>query len=277
MTNKGEAAIGSYSKGEGIYLFCIARPPLPKLKDLAFNEQCPSSQQVFKDVVAVFCKVPLADFCGPSAESKLQDPAWVAPRAYRHGEVVQEVLRHSPVLPVGFGTIFSSPQRLEGLLEKHYETITHFLDEVEDKEEWSVKGMLDRKKAKQVFVSKAVTKDVEDLSSLTPGIRYFQEKRAGAAAEEKLRHWLRETSQDIWNDLNRYCSDFCERKVFPLSAEKGNLDVVLNWAFLVTRGAEGDFRVQVDDVNAGYEKDGLTFQLTGPWPPYSFCPRLEME
>ena len=38
----------------------------------------------------------------------MEDLAWVAPRALRHEEVILTVMEQGPVLPVRFGTVFSS-------------------------------------------------------------------------------------------------------------------------------------------------------------------------
>jgi hypothetical protein len=53
--------------------------------------------------------------------------------------------------------------------------------------------------------------------------------------------------------------------------------MVLNWAFLVPQGAVADFQKQVEHVNARRTPSGLTFAVSGPWPPFSFCPTLETE
>jgi hypothetical protein len=53
-------------------------------------------------------------------------------------------------------------------------------------------------------------------------------------------------------------------------------DMVLNWAFLVPRKAVADFRTRIEQANAEHDRQGLVFQLSGPWPPYSFCPALEL-
>ena len=34
---------------------------------------------------------------------------------------------------------------------------------------------------------------------------------------------------------------------------------------------------QVEQANAAQALPGLTFAVTGPWPPYSFCPALSLE
>jgi Gas vesicle synthesis protein GvpL/GvpF len=52
--------------------------------------------------------------------------------------------------------------------------------------------------------------------------------------------------------------------------------MILNAAFLVDRDREGDFDLQVKEIDARYEN--LKFKYTGPWPPYNFVNiRLKLE
>jgi len=215
--------------------------------------------------------VPLEEFCGSSAESRMQDLNWLGPLVCRHEAVIEHVMRHSPVFPARFGTLFSSIESLEDFLKKHYGEISRFLDKVTGKEEWAVKGLLNRARAREEFLSVILARQEKKLSS-SPGMRYFQEQQIRAGVDKALNCWLKSVCQEIANDLRGYASDFCKRKVLDRGAE-GN-ETVLNWAFLVTRSAIVEFRERIDRVNANLAHQGLVFELSGPWPPYSFSSSL---
>ena len=53
--------------------------------------------------------------------------------------------------------------------------------------------------------------------------------------------------------------------------------MVLNWALLLPAAAVADFRGRIERANAEQNPGGLAFEVSGPWPPYSFCPVLETE
>ena len=174
-------------EGEGIYLFCLARPHLAETLDLSGPDDGQAvSQCTFQGIRAVIGKVSLGEFCGPEAESRLKDLAWIGPRAYRHEEVVRQVMHHSPVLPARFGTIFTSLDGLENLIKIHAITILQFLDHVAGKEEWSVKGLVDSEKAKKRVYSTTMAAEAENLASLPPGARYFREKRIQSEIGNRL-------------------------------------------------------------------------------------------
>jgi hypothetical protein len=268
-----EIAVG---RGEGIYLFCFARPHVLHLKQPSgLDDRYPLSQWTFKDVMAVLSKISLHDFCGPLAESRMQDLSWVGPRACRHEEVVEQVLQHSPVFPARFGTIFCSLESLVKLLKMHHTGISQFLDEVADKEEWAVKGLMDRGKAKDELASAILGREASGLASMSPGARYFQEQRIRNNAGKELSCRVNKLRKDVANSLGQYACRFCERRL--LSREATGTDMIVNWAFLILKDSVPDFRARVAQAKEGYEKQGLKFELSGPWPPYSFCPFLTMK
>jgi hypothetical protein len=261
-----------------IYLFCFARSDLVgELEGTGVDGHHPLYLfRRFPDVCAIVSEVPLEDFCGPAAELQMQQLAWVGPRAFRHEAVVEKVMRHSPVLPARFGTLFSSQESLAEFLATHRKTISQFLERVADQEEWSVRGLLDRKQAGQALMSASLAALQEELATLPPGTRYFQEQRIRSAAEKELSLWLNETCRQVVTDLMRQVSDFCECPVVPREPLESGIEVVLNWAFLLPKSAATTFCGRIDQLNANHAPKGLVFELSGPWPPYRFVPPLSM-
>jgi hypothetical protein len=276
MSDNGNIISEEGCKADGIYLFCFARRDgLLFLNITGLDEQYPVYQWAYKDIIAVLCRLSLEEFCGAASETRMKDLSWIGPRACRHEEVVEHVMRHSPVLPARFGTIFSSLKRLEALLEIHYRTIVRFLEQVDEKDEWSVKGLIDRAKVKESFTAAILTREEDRRASLSPGKRYLIEKRIRSVAEKESSIWLKGVIEGLGNDLRRQVPYFCERRIVALDRE--DMNPILNWAFLVPRDTADSFRTRVDQANADHARQGLLFQLSGPWPPYSFCPSLEVE
>jgi hypothetical protein len=264
---------------QGLYLFCLARLnrlPLP-LEGKGLDGQSPLEVADFQDLAAVWSPVAVEDFSGPDAAERLRDLAWIGPRIIRHQEVVVGVMRHSPVLPARFGTIFSSATNLIKLLQEHEDAITGFLDRVADREEWAVKGLLDRSGAKGKLFSLKQAREAERLGALSPGKRYFQEQRLWADCDQELQRWLQEVCRKLWGDLRDYAAEARERRLLSREATGNDKDMVLNWAFLVPEKASAGFQARIREANAQYSERGLVFECTGPWPPYSFTPALDLE
>src|SRR5208337_1782624 len=206
---------------KALYLFCFARASrLGELEGAGVDGQHPLSvfrttagavrQPPLRAVCAVLSEARLEDFCGEAAELRLRDLAWVGPRALRHEAVVEEVMRHSPVLPVRFGTLFSSQELLAEFLDKHGAVISEFLERVTDQEEWSVRGLLDRRQAGAALTVATLAAQQAQLATLPPGRRYFAEQRIRAGAEKGLSLWLEQTRREVARELMKEASDFCE-------------------------------------------------------------------
>ncbi len=265
---------------QGIYLYCLARlsrlPPLP-LEGKGVDGQGLLEVAIFQDLAAVWSPVRVEDFCGPEAEERMGDLTWIGPRVIRHQEVTAGVMRHSPVLPVRFGTIFSSLANLEKVIERHSDTIAGFLERLTDQEEWAVKGLLDRPEAKDKLFSLKLGREAKTLEALSPGKRYFEEQRLRSACDQELQGWLQKVCQEVWTDLRDYAVEVREGRLLSREATGSDKDMVWNWALLMPRQAVGSFQALIQEVNARYAERGLSLECTGPWPPYSFTPALDLE
>jgi hypothetical protein len=262
-----------------IYLFCFARPHLVgEIKGTGVDGRLSLwALRTSPGLCAVVSEVAREEFCGAEAELQMQELAWVAPRALRHEEVVEEVMRRSPVLPVRFGTLFSTTESLGEFVGLHHQTISKFLDRVADHEEWSVKGIFDRKRAAQALLAESIAAQQARLDALSPGTRHFQEQRIRAGVEKELSLWLYRTCRRVASDLREQASDFCVCPIAPCTPLESGKEVVVNWAFLLPKDSTAALRARIDQLNANLVAQGLVLELSGPWPPYRFVPPLSVE
>jgi hypothetical protein len=262
--------------GDPVYLFCLARADAISGVDGAgagVDGQRPLDIIRKQDVVAVVSAVNVDDFSGPAAEARMQDLSWIGPRACRHEEVVELVMRSSPVVPVRFATLFSSRATLLAWLETHHAGISQALDRFADHQEWAVKGALDKRQAEAPLIAAALTRNALPASA---GARYLEERRIRAGIGQELNAWRKELCERIARELRGHAVEFRERAVGPqLSDDEGT--PILNWAFLISSERVGEFRACVERMNAAHAEHGLAIDCCGPWPPYSFCPALDAE
>lgn len=269
-----------------LYLFCFARTDrLPAIETLGggiANNQGVRAELFLREalgITAVLCNVQIEEFTGPQAISLLKDLSWLTPRACSHQEVVEQVMHHSPVFPARFGTLFSEMARLDDLMFKHHDAIWAFLEYADDHEEWGIKGLVDRTKAEQYIVSERFAELKNNIQSLTPGKRYLYERSLRSNAKKNLDHWLCETADTISRKFRGFSSDFRSRKPISPSAigRTEDMSVMLNCSVLVSRTSHSKLQAQIDQLNRSYATSSVTFDISGPWPPYSFCPPIEMD
>jgi hypothetical protein len=260
-----------------LYLFCFAdSKSVVDLEGTGINGDETLFKRDFLDITAIGCETPLDLFTGPSAEQRLQDLNWVAPRAVRHSEVIVNVMRQSPVLPARFGALFSSEEKLLRTLEKNHETISSFLETVRGKDEWGVKCMLSREEAKRELIAKEMSEFQQEMEALPPGKRYFAERRKQAELEKGLISRVRQICRQELEMLTPKSAGALRRKIVQ-TVETGGIETVANWAFLVERRDLTEFSAVIARANRNHNHCGLFFSSSGPWPPYSFCPPFDLE
>lgn len=262
--------------GKGINLYCFARSGLKlNVASSRLESNEPVAFLEVGDVTAVYSHVALDDFTGESGERHFQDPAWVVPRALEHERVIEEVMAFSPVFPVRFGVIFSSREALAQVVLEHGKEISCFLDHVVGKEEWCVKGFVDTEKATETLLSfDPVLAGQRQALAASPGARYFQEKRLYAEARTRASRWSRSAAHEIEDELHGLGGESRPQKVSRGNDPGSSREMLLRHAFLVDRKSVGEFRDRVREIGSRWSERGGILELSGPWPPDSFCPVL---
>ncbi|MDP8237747.1 MAG: GvpL/GvpF family gas vesicle protein [Candidatus Hatepunaea meridiana] len=266
------------SDREVVYLYCLTGSNINRAFNvLGINSRNPVFMHGYNGIEAAISMVPFNEFCGADAETKMQDLAWVGPRACRHEEIIEYIMDQAPVFPVSFGTLFTSISKLENTISANHEAIIEFLDWMNDKEEWSVKALIEMKKVKHRLFSQILKKNSARLSTLTKGVRYFEEQRLRNGIDRELKLWINDAIGCILKTMNDCTIDFKERRVIDCSNDDNEMKVIRNWAFLIKRNFISAFNEIVAGINTEYKSRGLELELSGPWPPYSFVPSITRE
>lgn len=260
----------------GVYLYCFTRRgAVREIKAAGVDERGTVTTLETGAAAAVFSAVPLCEFAGDGAPSKAQDLQWIIPRACQHERVIEEVMRTAPVLPVRFGTVFSSAAVLEKFVAERGAEVARILDRLSDKEEWAVKGFVDLDRAKEwLMASDPILAECRRRLPEAPGARYFQQKSLDAKAEEAVRLWRRGVIDHVRALLAPHAVDACPLRPQPKNLTGCDAEMIFNAAYLLLRSDIDTFREQVARVGALYAGQGLTLEVSGPWPPYNFCPPL---
>ncbi len=258
---------------EAIYLYCFASSALlSTVEGMGVDGKNPVFLLPYRDVVAVAGFVAEGEF-GSGTEGGMGDLAWVGPRACRHEEVVERAMRHSPVLPVPLGTIFDSHESLENHLRNQHDTIREFLEKVSGQDEWGVRGILNHVSACERYVLEGMTMQSGRFPCKS-GRRRSEGRPNRSDGRKAMHRLLGSICQDLEEDLARMAADQRIRQNDANGLAVEDTHIVLNRAFLVPRDSASEFCARVRTANDECTIPGLFFELSGPWPPYSFCPRL---
>jgi hypothetical protein len=199
-------------------------------------------------------------------EAHLKDLAWLGPRALRHEEVIERMMRASPVLPLRFGCLFSSAQRLEELLRRERARIEAFIDKAAHEEEWSLQGSLDVVACEEAMF--AADPRMAKLPA-SAGARYLMEQKLRKDAARAARVWIQEAQTTLAHAL--------EGLVLERRSLRPTQEGAFHWALLVPRGAEAELASRLEPLAEQLSARGLRLSASGPWPLYNFAPHLGDE
>ncbi len=257
-----------------LYVFGLAKTAMVRAWDGGiYAEDTPLMLHAFGEISAITATVNIEDFSGPSAEEKFKDTEWLTARLLQHNDIIVQAMRHSPLLPMPFATLFVSPETLEQQIARNSDCILEYFKKVDKCQEWAVKILLVRDKAYEYLYHKNLLAIADMMQELPPGARYLKEKQLQSLTKSEVLVFIEASCQDIVQKLNDYAIEGRKRAISS-DADYDGKELIVNLAFLLDDDDVAAFIQQVQHVDASSSSYGLHLTLSGPWPTYSFCPRL---
>ena len=211
----------------------------------------------------VVSDVPLSRFGSAPLEAGLRNLEWVSSCAVGHERVVEHFVGHGAVLPAKLFTIFTTDAAAVARVDAHRAALTRAFDRVQGRDEWGVRVKFDEARALQDVQARAKRK----APGARPGTGFLVLKKAQNEAARRLLDEARGQADDAFARLGALAHD--ARRRTP-SATELRARLLLDAAFLVSRGTAPRFRAAVERLATTLSGRGYEITLTGPWPPYSF-------
>lgn len=259
----------------GLYLYCFFAGPPAVAPEQGLEGTHPTGVLSYRDVCALVSCVPLPEYNEQTLNRRLADLPWLTARVKRHEEIVRAVRGLHPVIPVKFGTIYLSAARVLEALQRHYQEFRAFLTFIRDKEEWGMKVFANGEPEHTLPDASALTCELDrKLATATPGEAYFLRKKRHNLLRQHVLQRLDALSHQIYQQVLSWCVEGRRNTLLSQRATGQAGEMILNAAFLLAQPEVGAFKHQLDALAAGYAGAGLAFELSGPWPPYNFCPTV---
>jgi hypothetical protein len=248
------------SEQSGKYVYCIIQTTEPlRFGRIGIGVEPADVHSVnYKDIAAVVSDTPLEVY-DPTRENVLA-----------HERVNEAVMRSYTVLPMSFSTVFKTREDIIELLRTAYDAFHDVLTKMQDKLEFGLKVLWEPE-----LIIREIEKDDDNLRLLRQqishqkGSTYFARMQYGRLVDSLLQERSEQLVSEIFSALGAV--SVASRANKPIGDK-----MILNAAFLVSRGREADFDAKVKEIDARYEN--LMFKYTGPWPPYNFVNiRLKLE
>jgi len=259
-----------------IYVYCITKiePNLNGSKELVPGLYLISEQGLY----AVVSEETEGEFDRENLERNLSNLEWIKQRAVLHEKVIEQIMEQAGVIPFKFGTLFNNEQNLKAMLVEHGDEFKSDLDQLADKEEWGVKVYCDKEKLKHnLNIESEEFKNIdEEISAASPGKAFILKKKREELLDVVLSKTLDTYVQGSFNQLSRYCREGRLNRILQREATGRDEDMILNAAYLVAKDKVAQFNQEADRLNSEGKGKGVSFEASGPWPPYNFClPRAE--
>lgn len=211
-------------------------------------------------LAAVVAAVPLEQFGEEPMRSNLEDLDWLAATARAHDAVVTAMQRAGPTIPLRLATLYHDDDRVAALLAERHDEFTAVLGKLTNRTEWGVKAYGDR------AVLAAPASPAPDDHS---GTAYLLRRRAELAARDAVEHRAAQCAAQIHERLVHVAADGRAQRLTDPVITGRKAWMIHNGTYLVDADRTAEFAALVHELDA--ETAGVTVELTGPWPPYSFA------
>lgn len=209
-------------------------------------------------VAAVFSRLPASDFGEAAWREHAEDPKWLAEVATQHQDVLGQLIEDTDVLPLRLPAMYRDEVHLHQMLESESTLFQAALGAIHDHVEWGVQLLL--------------TGEPEAAAPSRPSSgRDYLMQRANAAANRERDRGRRQT---LVEDAYAALADGARQSVVNQPQDpalRGRHEpMLLNSAHLVCRRHKDIFFMTVAEVAARLGPEGITVEVSGPWPPYNF-------
>lgn len=212
---------------------------------------------------AIVSDVPAEDYAQSALDEHVRDGRWLTARATAHQSI--NAAAHAAlaaVLPVPFGTIFTSEDRVREMLRTRAEELRAKLVTVHGRSEWVIGLHRDEAQAAE-HLSRVGDAMAGREHASGPGRRYLEEKQAEGTRRTELRGLDEAAAPSAHEMLGRVSR---QSFVEPVVEEAG--DLIARTTYLLRREDEHRLQDAVQRFNADWQDRGYELRATGPWPPY---------
>lgn len=222
-------------------------------------------------LAALVSRLDAAAYGASTIERNSADVAWLSPRAMAHDRVLTWAQERGGVLPLPMFSLWASEDALRRMLDSQQSDFERVFARVDGADEFGIRvHRRDEVLAQSLADLDPDTRRLQqEAAAASPGQRYLLERKLDDQMKLAVRSAGKRMAKQIFDELSALSRDAVAR---PLVGDPSTPDVtlVLNGAFLVDRARLETFRSAVGEKVRDFQPRGLTFDFSGPWPPYNF-------
>jgi Gas vesicle synthesis protein GvpL/GvpF len=209
------------------------------------------------DVAALASAVPAEEFGEAPLRERLNDRAWLERMAREHEDALERALAGTAVIPFRLCTVYESREHVAEFLSAHGAALADLLRRLDGRVELGVKAY---------FAPEAPER--EEAQS---GREYLLRRQRERGEAEEAARFKVECARASHERLAAAAEEARANPPQPPELSGRIEEMLLNGAYLVRRD-DGRLADAVAELESLYGPRGVTYEVTGPWPPYNFVP-----
>ena len=245
----------------GYYLYGIAEADrLGSIDGLAGIDDATVQPITHDRLSALVSPVQLASFHAAQQTTDLTETGWLARAVRAHEAVAEHGLGRVAVLPMRFGTVYSSPAAVSAVLAEHQAMLLAELNRLGTSTEWGLKvSLADQATPAEPDPAHQVT----EVAGRRTGTAWLLDRQSALSSKRRQRELVTDCIEDVRTSMRAYA-----REVVMSTGNERDRAELVSLSFLVDDVE--DFQAGFAAVRQRHSRSGLDFRMTGPWPPYHF-------
>jgi len=264
---------------KAIYLYCIRGKTDSKLLTKGIDGRGTVFTLTYQHLEAVVSEVSVREYDSEEIQQKArEDLNWIKEKALIHEAVIEAAMRCNgkiiAVIPMCFGTIFTSRASIQQTIEKNYSKFEKTLRDLQGKQEWGVKIYLANSRALEDKVkngNEVIKAKAKELASMSKGAAYFFEKQIRELVDSEVNNTIGTYMDAIFLDLELHSETGLKGKILEKELTGKSEPMVLNAFYLIQEDRIEYFKWQIKRLSAEMGPKGFRLEYSGPWPPYNFA------
>lgn len=259
---------------ELIYVYCISdsrvilndKPDWQHIKCLEFGS-----------FYAIVKFVSPNDFSEENLKNNFGNLLWIDKHAREHILIISELMKKNTVIPFKFGTIFNSEKNLGRFVEDYSVSLKENIINIAGKQEWAVKIYCHRPTLNRQIVetNEDIIKFEQEIQKSTPGKAFLLKRKKTELVEKEVEKVMGICGQSGYEKLNEISDMTTLNKTLPKDVTERQDDMILNLACLISEDNLNEFNDVIAQHQEKYRNSGLTIEISGPWPSFSFIRIVE--
>jgi hypothetical protein len=223
-------------------------------------------------VSALVEQVDESDFGETYLAEHLKDIAWGTEKAERHHHVIARALETTLILPMKFGTVFQSPERIKSVIQASAEKLHELFKNCEHKLEVTLKLYYDKENVKKSLAAHSdVLKELSaELEQSSPGKQFILKKKIEQAEKDVLHREVNRQRQQLIEVFEDESGEYKQLKELSKQLTGRKDEMILNVAFLLEREQLDEFYRVVDNFRKELDQSGFSLEASAPWAPENF-------